>query len=176
MDVQAGHQEATHAESFVISSINSVFLKSASAGDDIDTAGQSKAAVSNDQQHLRPGAVIGAASVWSGVATDFTLVAATSCELLTLSAAHLALVLSAVSPSDAEAVGVEAMAFLTRSEPAAAADLASGQELVQSMLRRFSLDLALQSDGATESSSALEQLNCARTVQAEATSTGGINE
>ena len=107
MDVQAGNQEeAAHAESFVISSINSVFLKS--AGDDIDTAGQSKAAVSNDQQHLRPGAVIGAASVWSGVATDFTLVAATSCELLTLSAAHLALVLSAVSHSDAEAVGVEA--------------------------------------------------------------------
>jgi hypothetical protein len=176
MDVQAGNQEeATHAESFVISSINSVFLKS--AGDDIDTAGQSKAAVvSNDQQHLRPGAVIGAASVWSGVATDFTLVAATSCELLTLSAAHLALVLSAVSHSDAEAVGVEAREFLTRSEPAAAADLASGQELVQSMLRRFSLDLALQSDGATESSSALEQLNCARTVQAEATSKGGINQ
>jgi hypothetical protein len=88
----------------------------------------------------------------------------------------LALVLSAVSPSDAEAVGVEAMAFLTRSEPAAAADLASGQELDQSMLRRFSLDLALQSDSATELSSALEQLElCKQKQPPQVESTSRIN-
>ena len=151
---QQQQQQHVHA-SESLASINSANLKS-----------PSDAQVSDDQ-HLRPGAVIGASSVWSGAAAEFALVAAaTTCELLTLSAAHLALVLSSIPKSDALAVGVGASEYLARSSDAD--DKASGMELIQSLLTRFGLDHHQDGGEDPEISASLEQLNCARTELAGA--------
>ena len=115
--MQAEHARASAAASgkpaddFESANLASVQLR---AFDDYSEPGVA-AGVQAQGTPLAPGAVIGAVSMWTGVATDFVTVSASPCQLLVLSAADLATVLSLLSTDEALAVGRLAVTFLKES-------------------------------------------------------------